>query len=125
MRRSSRHRWTTHLHRVASVVFLIVVTLIVRDVSFIFLFVLFLVWLFPKKDISSCRAIRIVCVEALGTYSAHVHMLLSGDSAMRYASSCCDETSVGNLLMDISPKRFDCFYLSIIGILTSFALDQE
>jgi len=56
---------TAHPHRVASVILFIVVTLIVRDVSFIFLIVLFLVWLFPKKDITSCRAIRILCVEAL------------------------------------------------------------
>ena len=38
---------TVHAHRVASVVPFIIVTLIVPDVSFIFLFVLFLVWLFP------------------------------------------------------------------------------
>jgi hypothetical protein len=52
-------------HRVASVILFIVVTLIVRDVSLIFLIALFLVWLFPKKDIASRRAIRAVCVEAL------------------------------------------------------------
>jgi hypothetical protein len=63
-------------HRVASVIFFIVVTLIVRDVSFIFLIVLFFVWLFPKKDITSRRAIRTVCVEALLAYCAHVHMVL-------------------------------------------------
>ena len=125
MRRTSRHRWTAHLHQVAFVVFLIVVTLIVRDVSFIFLFVLFLVWLFPKKGISSCRAIRIVCVEALGTYSAHAHMLLSGDFRHALCEQLCDETSVGTLVMDVCPKRFDRFDLNSIGILVSFALDQE
>lgn len=62
-----------HAHRIASAILLIVVTLIVRDASFIFLFVLFLVWLFPH--IGSCRAIRILC-EALWAYSAHVHMVL-------------------------------------------------
>jgi hypothetical protein len=67
---------TAHLHRVASVILFIVVTLIVRDVSFIFLIVFFLVWLVPKKDIASRRAIRTVCVEALWAYSAHVHMVL-------------------------------------------------
>jgi hypothetical protein len=67
---------TVHPHRVASVILFIVVTLIVRDVSFIFLIVLFLVWLFPKKDIASRRAIRTVCVEALWAYPAHVHMVL-------------------------------------------------
>jgi hypothetical protein len=67
---------TAHPHRVASVILFIVITLIVRDVSFIFLIVLFLVWLFPKKDITSRRAIRTVCVEALWAYSAHVHMVL-------------------------------------------------
>jgi hypothetical protein len=41
------------VHRIGSVVFLIVVTFIFRDASFILLFVLFLVWLFPKKDIGS------------------------------------------------------------------------
>src|SRR6266852_9059297 len=61
-------------HRVASVILFIVVTFIVRDVSFIFLIVLFLVSLFPKKDIASRRAIRTVCVGALWAYSAHVHM---------------------------------------------------
>jgi hypothetical protein len=68
---------TAHLHRVASVILFIVVTLIVRDVSFIFLIVVFLVWLFPNKDIASRRAIRTVCVEALWAYSAHVHMVRS------------------------------------------------
>jgi hypothetical protein len=67
---------TAHPHRVASVILFLVVTLIVRDVSFIFLIVLFLVWLFPKKDIASRRAIRIVCVEALWAYSTHIHMVL-------------------------------------------------
>jgi hypothetical protein len=67
---------TAHPHRIASVILFIVVTLIVRDVSFIFLIVLFLVWLFPKKEIASRRAIRTVCVEALWAYSAHVHMVL-------------------------------------------------
>jgi hypothetical protein len=67
---------TAHPHRVTSVILFIVVTLIVRDVSFIFLIVLFLVWLFPKKDIASRRAIRTVCVEALWAYSAHVHIIL-------------------------------------------------
>jgi hypothetical protein len=56
---------TAHLHGIASVVFLIVVTFIIRDVSFIFLIVLFLVWLFAKKDIGSRRAIRRICVEPL------------------------------------------------------------
>jgi hypothetical protein len=42
-----------HLYRIASVLLFIVVTLIVGDVSFILLFVFFLVWLFPKKDIGS------------------------------------------------------------------------
>jgi hypothetical protein len=60
--------------RVASVILFI--TLIVRDISFIFLIVLFLVWLFPKKAIASRQAIRTVCVEALWAYSAHVHMVL-------------------------------------------------
>src|SRR5579864_9751397 len=67
---------TAHPHRVASVILFLVVTLIVRDVSFIFLIVLFLVWLFPKKDIGSRRAIRRICVEAVWAYSAHVHMVL-------------------------------------------------
>jgi len=67
---------TAHLHRVASVAFFFVVTLIVRAVSLIFIFILFLVWFFPKKDIGSRRAIRRVCVEALREYSAHVHMVL-------------------------------------------------
>jgi hypothetical protein len=44
---------TAHLHRIGSVVFLIVITLVFRHASFILLFVLFLVWLFPKKDIGS------------------------------------------------------------------------
>jgi hypothetical protein len=44
---------TAHPHRVASVILFIVVTIIVRDASFIFLIVLFLVWLVPKKDIGS------------------------------------------------------------------------
>jgi hypothetical protein len=44
----------------------------VRDVSFIFLIVLFLVWLFPKKDIGLRRAIRRVRGEALWEYSAHI-----------------------------------------------------
>jgi hypothetical protein len=67
---------TAHPHRVASVILFIVITLIVRDVSFIFLIVLFLVRLFPKKDITSRRAIRTVCVEVLWAYSAHVDMVL-------------------------------------------------
>src|SRR6266550_6200000 len=45
-------------------------------VTFVFLFVLFLVGLFPKKDIGLRRAIRRVRVEALWAYSAHVHMVL-------------------------------------------------
>ena len=67
-----------HLHRVASIVLLIVVTFIASTVSFIFifLFVLFLVWLSPKKDIGSFRAIRTLCFEALWAYSVHVHMVL-------------------------------------------------
>jgi hypothetical protein len=40
-------------HRVASVILFIVVTFIVRDVSFIFLIVLFLVWLLSKENIGS------------------------------------------------------------------------
>ena len=67
---------TAHLHRVASVILFIVVTLIVRDVSFIFLIVLFLVGLLAKEDIASRRAIRRVRVEALRENSAHVHMVL-------------------------------------------------
>lgn len=67
---------TAHLHRVASAIFFIIVTFIVRDVSFILLIVFFLVWLFPKKGIASRRAIRTVCIEALWAYSAHVHMVL-------------------------------------------------
>jgi len=46
------------------------------SIVLIVLIVLFLVWLFPKKDIASRRAIRTVCVEALGAYSGHVHMVL-------------------------------------------------
>jgi hypothetical protein len=69
-----------HLHRVASVILFIVVTLVVRDVSFIFLIVVFLVWLFPKKDIGLRRAIRRASVEALREYSAHVHMVLCARS---------------------------------------------
>ena len=45
-------------------------------VAFVFLFVNFLVGLFPKKDITLRRAIRTVCVEALWAYSAHAHMVL-------------------------------------------------
>jgi hypothetical protein len=45
-------------------------------VAFVFLFVLFLGWLFPKKDIASRRASRTVCVEALWAYSAHLQMVL-------------------------------------------------
>ena len=45
-------------------------------VAFVFLFVFFLVGLFPKKDIGLRRAIRRLRVEALGAYSAHVHMVL-------------------------------------------------
>jgi hypothetical protein len=41
-----------------------------------FVIVLILVWFFPKKDIASGRVIRTVCVEALWTYYAHIHMLL-------------------------------------------------
>lgn len=67
---------TVHLHRVASVILIIVVTFIVRDASLVILFVLFLVRFFPKKDIGSRRAIRIVWVEALSPRSAHVHMVL-------------------------------------------------
>ena len=56
---------TAHPHRVASAILLVVV-LIVRDVSFIFFFiVLFLVRLFPKKNIASRRAIQTVRVAAL------------------------------------------------------------
>ena len=44
-------------------------------VAFIFLIVLFLVWLFSKKDIASRRAVRTVCIEALWAYSAHVQMV--------------------------------------------------
>jgi hypothetical protein len=62
--------------RVAVVCVFIVVTLIVRDVSFIFIIVLFLVWLLSKKDIALRPAIRTVWVEALWAYSAHVHMVL-------------------------------------------------
>ena len=65
-----------HLHRVASIVLLIVVTFVASTVSLIFLFVLFLVWLSPKKDIGSCRAIRTCCVESLWAYSVHLHMVL-------------------------------------------------
>ena len=57
---------TAHPHRIASVILFIVVTHIVREVSFLFLIVLFLVWLFPKKDIASRRAIRTVWVEHCG-----------------------------------------------------------
>jgi hypothetical protein len=60
------------MHRVASVILFIVVTLIVHDVSFLFLVVLFLVWLFPKKDIGLRRSIRGVRVETLRAHSAHV-----------------------------------------------------
>jgi hypothetical protein len=68
---------TAHPHRVASVILFLVVTLIVRGVSFIFLIVIFfLVWFLPKKDIASRRTIRTVCVETLCAYSAHVHMVL-------------------------------------------------
>jgi len=57
---------TAHPHRVASAILLLVVVLIVRDVSFIFFFiVLFLVRLFPKKNIASRRAIQTVRVAAL------------------------------------------------------------
>ena len=54
-----------HPHRVASAILLLVVVLIVRDVSFIFFIVLFLVRLFPKKNIASRRAIQTVRVAAL------------------------------------------------------------
>jgi hypothetical protein len=67
---------TAHPHRVASAILFLIVTFIVGDVSFIFLIVLILVWLFPKKDIASRPAIRTVCLEALRAYSAHVHMVL-------------------------------------------------
>ena len=56
---------TAHPHRVASAILLLVVVLIVRDVSFIFFIVLFLVRLFPKKNIASRRAIQTVRVAAL------------------------------------------------------------
>jgi len=56
---------TAHPHRVASAILFLVVVLIVRDVSFIFFIVLFLVRLFPKKNIASRRAIQTVRVPAL------------------------------------------------------------
>ena len=56
---------TAHPHRVASAILFLVVVLIVRDVSFIFFIVLFLVRLFPKKNIASRRAIQTVRVAAL------------------------------------------------------------
>jgi hypothetical protein len=54
----------------------IVVIIVIFFFAVVFLFVIFLVWLFPQKDIASRRAIRTVCVEALWAYSAHVHMVL-------------------------------------------------
>ncbi len=56
---------TAHPHRVASAILFLVVVLIVRDVSFIFFIVLFLVRLFPKKNIASRRAIQTVRVAVL------------------------------------------------------------
>src|SRR6266852_2576845 len=89
-------------HRVASVILFIVVTFIVRDVSFIFLIVLFLVSLFPKKDIASRRAIRTVCVGALWAYSAHVpHGTLcplaraAGVSCGRCRDQLAEDESIG------------------------------
>lgn len=63
--------------RVAVVCVFILVIFFPVSVVFLFvLFVFFLVRLFPKKDIGLRRAIRRVRVEALWTYSAHVHMVL-------------------------------------------------
>jgi hypothetical protein len=107
---------TAHLHGIASVVFLIVVTFIFRDVSFI---VLFLVWLFPKKDIASRRAIRKVCVEALWAYSAHVHMVLCARwqeqqdvSCRRCRDQLAEDESLGEDTM--SPRTL--FISRLIGL---------
>lgn len=83
---------TVHRHRVASILLLLVIAVTFRDVSFILLFVLFLVWLFPKKDMLSRRVIRTVSVEALLAYSAHVHMLLRARRLERPVLVACAGT---------------------------------
>jgi hypothetical protein len=114
---------TVRLLRVASVILFIVVTLIVRDLSFIFLIALFLVGLLPKKDLGLRRAIRRVSVKALWAYSAHVLMVLcarwqkqQGVRCRRCRDQLAEDESLVNTAGEATMSSRTIFLSRLIGL---------